>query len=231
MATKNILVLGSYGELGFFITNEMYKRGYNLIFSYKNKKKNKIIKKNNAKKNFLYGFKCDFSKQDNVKKLIDFSYRKLNNIDCIINCTGIFYYDNLKKTNYNNLFQMFKINCFSTILINKYVMEKKSKKKEIKIITCGSSSATMGSAGTISYCASKHALLGTVRSLNQTYTKDKVFNYCLNFGTLDNKKKKLIKNIKNQKVINQQDILESILYITKIGSIGVPEDLYLKRFN
>ena len=29
----------------------------------------------------------------------------------------------------------------------------------------------------------------------------------------------------------QYDILESILYILSIGLIGVPEDLYLKRFN
>jgi len=50
-------------------------------------------------------------------------------------------------------------------------------------------------------------------------------------NTLDNKKGKLIKNIKNQNLINQSDILESILYILTIGSIGVPEDLYLKRFN
>ena len=228
---KNILILGSYGELGFFVTNEMYKRGYNLIFSYKSKKKNKSIKKDNIKKNLLYGFKCDFTSENNIKNLIDFSYKKLKNIDYIINCTGIFYYDNLKRTNYNDLSQMFKINCFSTILINKYVLEKKSKNKKIKIITCGSSSATMGSAGTVAYCASKHALLGTIRSLNQTYTRNKVFNYCLNFGTLDNKKGKLIKNIKNQKVINQQDILKSILYVMDIGSIGVPEDLYLKRFN
>ena len=42
---KNILILGSYGELGFFITNEMYKKGYNLIFSYKSKKKTNLLKK------------------------------------------------------------------------------------------------------------------------------------------------------------------------------------------
>ncbi len=89
----------------------------------------------------------------------------------------------------------------------------------------------MGSKDTIAYCASKHALLGTIKSLNQTYFKNKIFNYCLNFGTLDNKKGKLIRNIKNQKVIDQNDILKSILYILSIGSIGVPEELYLKRFN
>jgi len=231
MKTKNILLLGSTGELGFFLLNELYNRNYNLIYSYKTKKKNKLLKIDKNKKNLLQGFKCDLSKEKDIKKLINLSFKKLKNIDYVINCTGVFYYDKFKNINYKDLSHMFKINCFSTMIINKNIFNKKNKKDTVKIITCGSSSATMGSKDTVAYCASKHALLGTVKSLNQTYTQDKIFNYCLNFGTLDNKKGKLIKNIKNQNLINQSDILESILYILTIGSIGVPEDLYLKRFN
>jgi short-subunit dehydrogenase len=231
MKTKNILLLGSTGELGFFLLNELYNRNYNLIYSYKTKKKNKLLKIDKNKKNLLQGFKCDLSKEKDIKKLINLSFKKLKNIDYVINCTGVFYYDKFKNINYKDLSHMFKINCFSTMIINKNIFNKKNKKDIVKIITCGSSSATMGSKDTVAYCASKHALLGTVKSLNQTYTQDKIFNYCLNFGTLDNKKGKLIKNIKNQNLINQSDILESILYILTIGSIGVPEDLYLKRFN
>ena len=209
----------------------MYNKNYNIIYSFKNKKKNRLIKVDKNRNNILQGFKCDLSKEENIRKLINLSYKKLKSIDCIINCSGVFYYDKIKNMNYKDLSHIFKINCFSTIMINKNVFSKKSKKDSIKIITCGSSSAVIGSKDTVAYCASKHALLGTIKSLNQTYIKNKIFNYCLNFGTLDNKKGKLIKNIKNQKVINQSDILKSILYILSIGSIGVPEDLYLKRFN
>ena len=230
MKIKNILLLGSTGELGFYLMKELYKRNFNIIYSFR-KKNNRSFKHLRGKKNILQGFKCDLSKENDIKKLINLSYKKLKNIDCIINCSGIFYYDKVNKMNYKDLSHMFKINCFSTIIINKNIFLKKRKKDNIKIITCGSSSAVMGSKDTVAYCASKHALLGTIKSLNQTFVKDKIYNYCLNFGTLDNKKGKLIKNIKNQKVINQGDILESILYIFSIGLIGVPEDLYLKRFN
>ncbi len=231
MKIKNILLLGSTGELGFFLMKELYKRNFNIIYSFRKKKNNRSIKELKGKKNILQGFKCDLSKEEDIKKLIYLSYKKLKNIDCIINCSGIFYYDKINKMNYKDLSHMFKINCFSTIMINKNVFLRKRKKNNIKIITCGSSSAVMGSKDTVAYCASKHALLGTIKSLNQTFVKNKIFNYCLNFGTLNNNKGKLIKNIKNQKVINQSDILESILYILSIGLIGVPEDLYLKRFN
>ncbi len=231
MKTKNILLLGSTGELGFFLLNELYNRNFNIIYSFKTKKKNKSLIRDKNKKKILQGFKCDLSKEKDIQRLINLSFKKLKNIDYIINCSGVFYYDNIKNTNYEDLSHMFKINCFSTIMINKNIFKKKNKKNTIKIITCGSSSAIMGSKDTVAYCASKHALLGTIKSLNQTYIKDEIYNYCLNFGTLDNKKGKLIRNIKNQKVINQNDILKSILYILSIGSVGIPENLYLKRFN
>ena len=41
---------------------------------------------------------------------------------------------------------------------------------------------------------------------------------------------KRIKNLKNQKLISQNDIVESILYLLNLGNYGVPEELYLKRF-
>lgn len=226
---KNILILGGYGELGFYLLNQLYKNDFNIVFSYKTKKINKIIKIDKNKKCILFGVKCDISKELNIKKLLNLAYKKLKYIDCIINCTGVFYYDDFKKIKYSDLYYMFKINCFSTILINKYILRKKNQSDSVKIITCGSSSATMGSKDTVSYCASKHALLGTVRSLNQSYIKYKIFNYCLNFGTLNNKKGKMIKNINNQKLINQKDIFDTINYLMNIGEIGIPEDLYLKR--
>ena len=66
---------------------------------------------------------------------------------------------------------MFNVNIFATVLINKYIEFNKPNSKWVKIITCGSSSAIIGAKDTISYCASKHALIGAIKSLNQTVYK------------------------------------------------------------
>ena len=72
--------------------------------------------------------------------------------------------------------------------------------------------------------------LGQLKHLIKQFIKKKIINYCLSFGTLDNKMGKRIKNLKNQKLISQNDIVESILYLLNLGNYGVPEELYLKRF-
>ena len=149
----------------------------------------------------------------------------------MIDCSGIFYYDKIKRLNYKSLTSMFQINAFATVVINKYINVNKKKSDWVKIITCGSSSAVIGARDTVSYCGSKHALLGIVKSLNQTLYKKKIINYCLKFVTLDSKMSKQIRNTKNQNLINQMEVVKSIFYLIEIGNNGLPEELYLKRFN
>ena len=126
---------------------------------------------------------------------------------------------------------MFEINTFATVIVNKYIEKNKKKLDLVKIITCGSSSAVIGATNTVSHFGSKHALLGIIKSLNQTVYKRKIINYCVNFGTLDSKMSKQIRNIKNQNLINQLDVVKSVLYLIDLGTYGLPEELYLKRFN
>ena len=184
-----------------------------------------------VQKNILIGYKCDLSNEKNIKYLVEAAYKKFEKIDCVINCSGVFYYDKLKNINYKTLTTMFEINTFATVIVNKYIEKNKKKLDLVKIITCGSSSAVIGATNTVSYCGSKHALLGIVKSLNQTVYKRKIINYCVNFGTLDSKMSKQIRNIKNQNLINQLDVAKSVLYLIDLGTYGLPEELYLKRFN
>ena len=70
MKIKNILLLGSTGELGFFLMKELYKRNFNIIYSFRKKKNNRSIKELKGQKNILQGLKCDLSKEEDIKKLI-----------------------------------------------------------------------------------------------------------------------------------------------------------------
>tara|TARA_Y100001970_G_scaffold284917_1_gene403330 strand:- start:458 stop:1150 length:693 start_codon:yes stop_codon:yes gene_type:complete len=230
MKNKNILLISGTGTLGRFVLSNLYSKGCNVVYSYRSKKKINEIKIK-SKKNVLLGFKCDLHKESEIKSLINSAYKKLKRIDYVIDCSGIFYYDKIKQLNYKSLTSMFQINAFATVVINKYINVNKKKSDWVKIITCGSSSAVIGARDTVSYCGSKHALLGIVKSLNQTLYKKKIINYCLNFGTLDSKMSKQIRNTKNQNLINQMEVVKSIFYLIEIGNNGLPEELYLKRFN
>jgi len=230
MNRRNILLISGTGTLGEVVLQELYKKGFNIIYSSRSQKKINSIKVK-KKHNVLIGYKCDTSNEKNIKNLVKTAYKKLKKIDCVIDCSGVFYYDKLKNINYETLTSMFKINAFATVVVNKYIEKNKKKSEWVKIITCGSSSAVIGARDTVSYCGSKHALLGIVKSLNQTLYKRKIINYCLNFGTLDSKMSKQIRNTKNQNLISQLDIVKSVLYLIELGTNGLPEELYLKRFN
>jgi short-subunit dehydrogenase len=229
MQKKNVIIFGGSGTLGKEILYNLANENFNIVFSSRIVKKShyKGIKKSGVIKNL----RCDVSDEKSIKKFVISAYKLLKNVDFVIDCTGIFYYDKLKNINTKTLLDMFNVNIFSTILINKYIEANKPSSKWVKIITCGSSSAVIGAKDTVSYCASKHALVGAIKSLNQTVYKKKIINYCLNFGTLDSKMSKQIRNTRNQNLISQQDVVKSILYLINLGKHGLPEELYLKRFN
>ena len=120
MNNKNILLIGGTGTLGQVALEELYKKGFNIIYSSKSEKKINSIKIK-KRKNILIGYKCDVSNEKNIKYLVDTAYKKFKKIDYVINCSGVFYYDKLKNINYETLTSMFKINTFATVVINKYI--------------------------------------------------------------------------------------------------------------
>ena len=75
------------------------------------------------------------------------------------------------------------------------MQKKKIKNKKVLIISIGSSSSYNGFQNTISYCSSKHGLLGAVRSINAECNKDKIFNTCVSMGSMQTN---MVKKVKNQ---------------------------------
>lgn len=228
---KNVLIFGGTGNLGIKVLDFFFRLKYNIIFTSTSKKKIKKIHESylNSEK-IVLGKICDFRKENDIKNIIKFSYNKLKNINIIINCVGVFEYDDLHNLNYDKIINTFKINSYSLIIINKFLKKQKKDKDYAKIISIGSSSSYIGSKNTITYCGSKHALQGIIKSLNQTYYKKNIINYSINPGTLNNRMGKKIKNINNQNLIEQDEIIKTISYLISLDFIGIPEDIYLRRF-
>jgi short-subunit dehydrogenase len=230
MNKKNVLIFGGTGDLGQKVLDYFFKSKYNIVFSSTSQK---MIKKTQAKysnyEKSLIGIICNF-REENDKKIINFSYNEFKSIDVVVNCVGVFQYDNLNNLSYERIIDIFKINSFSLISINKFLKKRIKKNDYVKVISIGSSSSYIGSKNTIVYCSSKHALQGIVKSLNQTIYKKNILNYSINPGTLNNKMGKKVKNISNENLIEQEEIIKTISYLISLNFIAVPEDIYLKRF-
>ncbi len=229
---KTIVIFGGSGGIGFEATKYFFKKGYNLVVTYnKNPKLIKnFISKKKEQQNKIFTFKCSFFNQNSIKKTIKFAFKQNHEVSCVINCVGIFEYDNFKSFNYKKISDIFKINTFSLISINQAILKNKKLKQIIKVISIGSSSAIDGFKDTFTYCGSKHALLGIIKSLNETITKKNIFNYCLNLGSIKNKMGKKVRGGEFRKFIQSESVVKSLQFLIDIELPAFPEEIFLKRY-
>jgi 3-oxoacyl-[acyl-carrier protein] reductase len=230
---RNAIIFGSSGSIGLELTNYLLKNNYNTIFTSSNKSKLKKIEKKIKKNIFskVYGIKCNVLLERDIEKVIKFSKKTFKKIDFVLNCVGVFGYDQIKNLDYKFLNNIFTINSSSLIIINKNIIKHfKNKKDFIKIISIGSSSSKDGFKDTISYCASKHALLGIIKSLNRTIFRNKIVNYCINVGGLNNKMGRGLRSKNYKNLLDQGELVKTLDYISKTGNHGFPEEINIKKF-
>ena len=230
---KNAIIFGGTGNLGEKFLHYLLNNDYNVVFTSSTSLKLKKIKKKFKRlifKKKIYGIKCNFLKESEINKTIKFSKKYFKNLNLLINCNGIFNYDKINQLNYINLNKIFTINAMSLIIINKYVLKYYKINNFIKIISMGSSSSKDGFKDTISYCGSKHALLGIVKSLNKTFFKKKIINYCINVGGLNNRMGRGLRSKNFKNLLNQDEVVKVLDYICKSGNHGIPEEINIKKY-
>ena len=149
--------------------------------------------------------------------------------DVVINCSAISRYDGLKYINYKTLIDDFKINAFSNVIINRELLKKKDKRKNILVISIGSSSSYNGYKKTISYSSSKHALLGSVRAINEECKKNNLFNTCVSMGSMKTKMGKRVKNQNYNLFIDPKKIAKFIYLIAEIKQEAYVEEVFFNR--
>ena len=232
MNKKTIIIFGGSGGIGLEAVKYFYKKGYNLVVTYnRNPKQIKdFLRKKSHQLNKIFITKCSFLNENSIKKTINFAFKKKSEVSYVINCVGIFEYDNFKTSNYKNISDIFKINAFSLIAINQAILNNKKLKKIIKVISIGSSSALDGFKDTYTYCGSKHALLGIIKSLNQTIAKKNIFNYCLNLGSIKNNMGKKVRGGEFKKFILTKTVIKSLQFLIDIELPALPEEIFLKRY-
>lgn len=225
---KQVLIFGASGGLGYELLKIFISKNYEVIATGSNK-----VSINKSKKKFKYSTVdwniCDFKKEFQVIKVIDKYFNKKNNPDIVIICSAVSRYDGLRKLSYKDLVNDFKINLFSNIIINKQVQKKKIKNKKVLIISIGSSSSYNGFQNTISYCSSKHGLLGAVRSINAECNKDKIFNTCVSMGSMQTNMGKKVKNQNYKYFIKPEKIAKYIYEISSSDAEAYVEDIFFKR--
>ena len=99
MEANKIIITGAATRMGAAIAEKLSGPGVEMVIHYKNSKKEaeKLQKELLKNKTKVYLVKGNLAKEQDLKKIINFSKSKLKYFDCLINNASLFENDNLKN--------------------------------------------------------------------------------------------------------------------------------------
>lgn len=224
MCKKTVLVTGGSRGIGREIVLSLAREGFNVVLNYNNSEKEALqIKKTLQKeKNNIEIFKADISKQDEVKKLVNFAINRYGNIDILINNAGISQvkmFQDITIDEWNNMINTNLTSCFFTI---KEILPEMISKKEGCIINISSIWGQTGAACEVHYSVSKAGIDAMTKALAKELGPSNIRVNSIAPGIIDtDMNKKLsnedIENLKNEiplgKIGKTSDIAKCIKWL------------------
>ena len=174
---KNLLITGGTSGIGLEIIRKLADQNVNILTCARSKKKLVQIKKEFKE---IKIFKCDISKESNVKKLFDFSKKNFKSIDIIINTAGIYgEIEKIENSNFKIWKKAIEVNFFGTYLICKYFIPLLKASKIKKIINFSGGGAFNSFPNYSAYASSKAALVRFSETLASELKKEKIAVNCI----------------------------------------------------
>lgn len=168
------------------------------------------------------------------RKTVDSSIKKINGlpgaVDLLINVAGVFPYGSVTKSDESVYDNCMDVNMKLPYLLSLGLFEKIKQGEWGKIINIGSSSSYAGFNNTVIYCASKHALLGFSRALNDEWKDFGVSVHCISPGTIDTEMADVLEQDKST-YIQTKEFAELVYDVSKYeGNMLVEEVRAVRRY-
>ena len=183
----SIVISGASGGIGTEVSKLFASKGQDLILlgprmSSLKALRESIGKSHNASVNL---FSCDVGNREELSSCIKEINDVTKNVSLLLNIAGIFPFGPLLEEKEGVFDECMDVNLRLPYLLSLGLFDSLKKEGGGKIINIGSSSSYSGFKNTVTYCASKHALLGFSRALHDEWKDYGISVHCISPGTVD----------------------------------------------
>jgi len=215
---KTIIITGGSRGIGKCMAENFARDGYNVVLNYnKSEKQAKQIKQNLAEEGIeIEIFKADISKIDDVKKLIEFTIKKFENIDVLINNAGIARLHLFTDVTEEEWDEIMNTNLKSAFFTTQEVLPNMIHNKSGCIINVSSVWGLVGASCEAVYSASKAGLNGLTKALAKELGPSGIRVNGIAPGIIDTE---MNSNL-------DEKIKEELKKEIPLGRIGNPKDIY-----
>ena len=163
---KKVLVTGASRGLGYKTCEILASKGAQLVMLSRSTLDLEKLKKKLKNPKIHTCLKVDFLKNKEIITAIEQIYKKVKNIDIVLHIAGGGYglKDPLIKN--EDMIKLLQVNLLGAMEINKLIIKKNKKNKDLKLVHVGSISS-YEATGSVGYNTVKSALSAYVRSLGR----------------------------------------------------------------
>lgn len=217
---KAVVITGASSGIGSAIALEYSRNGFFVFLMGRNKDRlTEIALQCRAGASIM---SCDLADQPAVTKRInEILNSKIHEIECLVNCAGIYEANTTDESSLESWEKQFAINLFAPVAITKAFLPRFKEQKKGAIVNISSTLGLRPTASTAAYSASKAALNNWSQSLALELGSFNVRVNTICPGIIDTPIHAFHSLPENEK----NKIIESMAGLQPLGKIGNPEDV------
>lgn len=228
LKNKTCFLTGATGGIGKCIAYKMAENGCNLFLTSQDKEG--LEKMKSELKSVRVDYEAgELNKVEDIERIINKAKKEFGNIDILINCAGMFPIKSLRESTLEDFNNCFNVNIRAAFLFCQAFSESMIKNKWGRIVNIGSSSSYGGTKNTTIYCASKHAILGLSRALQQELKESGVRVFCVSPGGAKTGMGEKITWQDYNTLIDPEEIAEYISFVISFDGDMVVDETRLNR--
>ncbi|MBI2609212.1 MAG: SDR family oxidoreductase [Deltaproteobacteria bacterium] len=224
---KTVLITGASRGIGRAIALLFAEHGAHVLLTARTsqelQKLKEEIEKKKGKASFLV---LDLLKDEDIHSLAKWAVDK--DIDILINNAGCGFKGAFHKISTKDMDRVLHINQRAPMLLTKLLLPHFFKKQSGTIINIASIAGKIGIAHSVSYCASKHAVVGFTHALFEEVREKNIKVATICPGYVDTELIPETKKINREKMIRPEDVAKACLFIATSSKESCPIEMIIR---